>query len=77
MKAREVLDLWTGWDSPDRFTVTETAPDGRMVSDREMSGLEFVKSPLSEREVKRFGSYGSGKGEGSAWWHHVEIAAET
>lgn len=74
MKAREVLNRWSGWDSIDVFEISETASSGRLVSFREMTGVDFVNSELSDREIKQFGSYG--KDKDGLWRHHVEIATE-
>jgi hypothetical protein len=73
MKVKEVLDIWTGWDSPDIFVVEEIASDGKRVALREMTGLELVTGPLGDREIKRFGSYG--KGADGTWRHHASISA--
>jgi len=72
MKAKDVLNIWTGWDSMDVFKVYVSAPDGSLVTRFEISGVEFMKCPFAEREVKLFGSYG--KGEDGIWRHHIEVA---
>lgn len=73
MKAKDVLNIWTGWDSPDIFKVRVSAPDGSYVTCFEISGVELMKSPFAERELKLFGS--CGKGEDGIWRHHIEVAA--
>jgi hypothetical protein len=73
MKVKEVLSIWTGWDSPDIFTVEESTADGRLVASKEMTGLDLVTGPLGDREIKRFGS--CGKGTDGTWRHYVRIAA--
>jgi hypothetical protein len=74
MKVKEVLDIWTGWDSPDIFRVEEIASDGTLLSSKEMTGLELVSGPLGDREIKRFGSFG--KGADGVWRHYVNVAGE-
>ena len=74
MKAKDALNIWAGWDSPDIFEVRETSSEGRIISRHDMTGSELMKSPWAERNLKRFGSYG--KGEDGAWRHYIEIAAE-
>lgn len=74
MIVKDVLELWAGWDSPDVFEVYEMSPEGRRISCREMTGLELVQGHFSERELKRFGSYG--KGADGTWRHYVWVAAE-
>ncbi len=73
MKAKDVLNIWTGWDSPDIFKVRVSGPDGIPVTCFEISGVEFMKCPFVERELKLFGSYG--KGEDGIWLHYIEVAA--
>ena len=34
MKAKDVLNIWTGWDSPDIFKVRVSGPDGIAAEDR-------------------------------------------
>lgn len=74
MIVKDVLELWTGWDSPDVFEVQEMSPEGRRISCCEMTGLELVQGRFSEREIKRFGSYG--KGADGTWRHYAWVAAE-
>lgn len=74
MKAKDVLNIWTGWDSPDIFQVHETVPNGRFISRHDMTGEEFMRSPWAERNLKRFGSHG--KGANGVWRHYIEVAAE-
>jgi hypothetical protein len=74
MKVKEVLGIWTGWDSPDIFVVEEIAADGRLVASREMTGLELVTGPLGDREIERFGN--CGKGADGTRRHYANIAAE-
>lgn len=74
MKAKDVLNIWTGWDSPDIFEVHETASNGRFISRHDMTGEEFMRSPWAERNLKRFGSHG--KGTDGVWRHYIEVAAE-
>ena len=73
MKAKNILNIWTGWDSPDIFKVHVSAPDGSLVTCFETSGVELMTSPFVERELKLFGSYG--KGEDGIYRHHIEVAA--
>lgn len=73
MKARDVLNVWTGWDSPDIFQVDEVAEDGRIVSSKEMTGLDFLNSPMADFEVRNFGSFG--KGTDGKWRHYMIVAA--
>ena len=74
MKAKDVLALWDGWDSPDLFTVYETSATGKLIARHDMTGVEFMESPLAQRHIKRFGS--QGKGVDGVWRHYVQIAAD-
>ena len=74
MKAKDVLALWMGWDSPDIFEVHEMSPEGRRIAVHSMTGLELMESYFAERNLKRFGSYG--KGENGTWNHYIWIATE-
>lgn len=42
MKVKEVLEIWTGWDSPDVFEVREVASNGKIVSCYNMIGADEV-----------------------------------
>ena len=44
MKAKDVLALWMGWDSPDIFEVHEMSPEGRRIAVHSMTGLELMES---------------------------------
>ena len=74
MKVKDVLELWNGWDSPDIFEVREISPSGKFVSHRNMAGMELIKSPFGEHELKRFGSFG--KQPDGTWKHHIEVVAD-
>ena len=74
MKAKDVLRIWDGWDSPDIFEVRETASNGQFVCQHDMTGVELMKSPWVERNLKRFGS--REKGGDGIWRHYIEVAAE-
>lgn len=74
MKAKDVLDLWAGWDSPDTFEVHEISQEGRRIASHNMTGLELMQSHFAERSLKRFGSYG--KCTDGTWRHYIEVAAE-
>ena len=74
VKAKDVLTLWDGWDSPDIFEVREVSSKGRYIASHEMTGQELMESHFSERGLNRFGSYG--KGADGTWRHHIEIAAK-
>ena len=50
MKAKNVLNIWTGWDSPDIFEVHETAPNGRFISRHDMTGVEFVHQTILQQQ---------------------------
>ncbi len=74
MKAKDVLEVWTGWDSPDIFEIRETTPKRKIIFRHFMCGAELIKSPFGERELKRFGSFGK-KADGT-WKHYIEIVAD-
>lgn len=74
MRARDVISIWRGWDSPDVFEVDEVSKEGRLVYYRGMTGLDFLNSELADREIRDFGTYG--KGPDGTWRHHVVVAAE-
>lgn len=46
MKAKDVLEVWTGWDSPDIFEIRETTPKRKIISRHFMCGAELIKSPF-------------------------------
>jgi len=74
MKAKDVLKIWSGWDSPDIFEVRETASNGQFISSHNMSGSELIKSIFGERTLKRFGSFG--KQSDGTWKHYIEVAID-
>lgn len=74
MKVKDVLELWSGWDSPDIFEIHEISQKGRRIASYNMTGLELMDSYFAERSLKRFGSYG--KGTDGTWRHYIEVTAE-
>ena len=74
MKAKDVLEIWDGWDSPDIFEVRETTSKNKIISRHYMSGVELMGSDFGERNLKRFGSFG--KQSDGTWKHYIEIANE-
>ena len=71
MKAKDVLDLWAGWDSQDLFKVREYSNSGTLIACRDMTGLDFMASPLAKCELKRFGTYN--KSANGTWRHYVVL----
>lgn len=74
MKVKE-LNLWTEWDSPDIFEVTEEKRKSSCVISRsELTGLELVEGSLASRMILQFGFYG--KQADGVWKHHITINTE-
>lgn len=73
MKAKDVLEVWTGWDSSDIFEIRETTPKRKIIFRHYMCGAEII-SHFGERELKRFGSFG--KQADGTWKHYIEIVAD-
>lgn len=71
MVARDVLRLWSGWDSSDVFRVTVTTSGGELASLWELSGLALMRGPLSGLEMRWFGTLSHG--DNGEWRHHVTV----
>ena len=73
MTAKDVLNLWAGWDSQDLFDVREYSSSGTLIACRDMTGLDFMATPIAECKLKRFGTYS--KNANGTWRHYVVLDA--